>query len=106
MRIRRILYQRRPSPLMLVTVAVPQAVQTSCAAFTVRIGSKLSSPQADASGATEGSLLGAASRRFCLTKASVSLGTWRIALALSTILLAMLALAARADAFVYWTNAN
>src|SRR4051794_1270468 len=48
--------------------------------------------------------MGAATRRFCLTKASVSLGTWRIVLALSTLLLAMLVLAARADAFVYWTN--
>src|SRR4051812_39822211 len=42
--------------------------------------------------------MGAATRRFCLTTASVFLGTWRIVLASSMLLLAMLALAARADA--------
>ena len=46
----------------------------------------------------------AATRRFCLMKPSASVGTRWIVLAVSTLMLVMLALAARADAFVYWAN--
>ena len=48
--------------------------------------------------------MGAVTRWSCLTAASVSLGTRRLVLAVSILVLGMLALAARADAFVYWAN--
>ena len=46
----------------------------------------------------------AATRRFCLMKPSASVGTRWIVLAVSTLMLVMLALVARADAFVYLAN--
>ena len=46
--------------------------------------------------------MGAVTRWFCLTKASASVGTRRIVLAVSMLMLGMLALAARADAYLYW----
>ena len=46
----------------------------------------------------------AVTRWSCLTKASVSLGTRRIALGLATATFAMVALAARADAYLYFAN--
>ena len=48
--------------------------------------------------------MGAVTRWSCLTEASVSSGTRRLVLAVSILVLGMLALAARADAYFYFAN--